>query len=219
MDRETAEKNETFERSIYLQGSDYKEAGVEFNKELLLKVKQTILEEPRRLRMDHWLISLEGTEQAPSVDDPGYLKAKSQYTETHVRTITELNGEKAFQFYEPLGSTHDPTVQVIPPCNTVGCIAGWATMLSIKDMTQLLQFGVQDFIRNGRRLLGLSDNEANVLFYISHWPESFRDEYKRYSEDSSFEAAQKRADIVGRVIDKFIEYKEQHAEQEKLKVL
>lgn len=73
------------------------------NTKLLLKVKQHILDEPRRLWMGQWQVRA-----VPGKRIEGFWD-----TEFSFRTVT-LDEKTA------------------PPCGTAGCIAGWTDMLSFR---------------------------------------------------------------------------------------
>lgn len=70
-----------------------------------------------------------------------------------------------------------------PPCNTVGCIAGWAVLLSDRKNIEWGRFDsdtkepYMDVWQRGAELLGLERGEAGKLFNASQWPGEF---YKRY---------------------------------------
>jgi hypothetical protein len=76
-----------------------------------------------------------------------------------------------------------------PPCNTVGCIAGWATTLAGKDFGSEYQ---------AAKLLELDIDQKTKLFYVPNWPSDFQYAY-RHAQD-----AKERADAVARRIDHFI---------------
>lgn len=126
------------------------------NVELLQRVKEHILEEPLRLRMEDWVLTKQMVE-----DDP----------ETYY-----LGDNKNFVF---------------PACNTVGCISGWASLLS----------GFTNGHSSvGQEVLKLSGPEAEGLFWIGNWSPEFKKQY-RQAEPQSME----RAKVVAAVIDAFIE--------------
>lgn len=126
------------------------------NVELLNRVKQHILEEPRRLDMDT-------------------IKCKV-----------------------------DPTLEKNPPCGTVGCIAGWATILS-PDFERK----ISPEWENEQELLGISQEQAYRLFTEPKfrlirgeglgWPADLADAYRVAN------TAKERAEVTARRIDRFIE--------------
>ena len=80
---------------------------------------------------------------------------------------------------------------VFPACNTVGCISGWASVLS---------GSIDGRSNKGAEFLQLSDAEAEGLFHVAQWPLEFSSQYRR-TESQSME----RAKVVAAVIDAFIE--------------
>lgn len=67
------------------------------------------------------------------------------------------------------GWGEEPT-RTFPPCGTVGCIAGWACMLSGMYSGSSYE---------GGDLLGIPDSTSlrNSLFIVEDWPEPIRSEY------------------------------------------
>lgn len=78
---------------------------------------------------------------------------------------------------------------VIPPCGTVGCIAGWAIQLSGDG-----GYGHGD----GKSSLKINEAQAISLFYVSSWPQHFRDVYQTTSSKAE------QAKVVCRRIRHFI---------------
>lgn len=89
----------------------------------------------------------------------------------------------------------------IPACRTVGCIAGWACVLSNKPLARKFEAG--DIAKT---LLGLDDSQAKKLFSPvynlfgdpSQWPAKFVDAYQ------NAKTATGRARVASRRIDHFI---------------
>lgn len=98
------------------------------NKELLLKVKAHILEEPRRLNMSEW----------KQTAKPG-LEVKAGY---------EAGKQWAADVYVKL------TKKTAPPCNTVACIAGWTVLLGDPGAT----YDVINVGYKASQLLGLDSD-------------------------------------------------------------
>lgn len=140
--------------------------------ELLQKVKAHILEEPRRLNMDNWGIT------------------RTRYNDTFGRDKVKDTYAESCPVYE------------FPPCNTVGCIAGWTAMLSgiEPDNATLI-------VDNAIVLLGLSDGTSGdndplsygKLFYPTQWDGNWG---KTYAASTSVEG---KAQVVADYIDYFIE--------------
>jgi hypothetical protein len=80
---------------------------------LLLKVKQHILRDPKRLRMGNYIL-----------------------TEGACRIVTK--GKK--RFFSALPVWGEPELQEIPDCGTVGCIKGWLWIFMGKDPASHLVF-------------------------------------------------------------------------------
>jgi len=56
-------------------------------------------------------------------------------------------------------------------CGTVGCIAGWAVMLTTPRVQKSVKVGMNNFnwAFLGRRALRIGDKRAHVLFHSEHW--------------------------------------------------
>jgi hypothetical protein len=137
----------------------------ELNVELLLKVKKHILQKPSRLHMAQWLV-----------------KANSF-------TTFSKHGHKYFCFLN--SGYNEPHTRPVPECGTVGCIAGWASVLASTPEKQYSAFSASD-------LLGLDSYDSSKLFFVTFWPEKYKLEYL------SSKTQRQRAKIVGQVIDLFI---------------
>ena len=143
------------------------------NTELLLKVKQHILEEPRRLDMYRWL----------EHHKPGELLWDSAYD-----------------------GPEDDQVSV-PDCGTVGCIAGW--IVSLGGAEHLTETRLLSNLAS--ELLGLSRDIVDQLFYTNNWflwatnGNSLKSQY-----DNSAPGSRQRAEVVARVIDLWLEWRNTH---------
>lgn len=102
-------------------------------------------------------------------------------------------GEPGEEFYADNGT------QIYPACGTVGCIAGWACILSLNE-NELKHIDPE---YKGAELLGLdcdsgfSTNSAR-LFFTSCWPKSLMEDYEQAGSVSE------RANIAAKRIDHFI---------------
>lgn len=148
------------------------------NVNLLIKIKKHILDEPMRLRMDQWLMQ----------DMPTTKK------------------------YNSLPGYNEPNEYEIPACGTVACLAGWAILLNSHEAQEVRQKDdpFAPYSARGCDILGIdSDIAPYDLFFVDQWPQPFQDDYlevERNFEDLSPELRQvERAQIVGRLIDHFIE--------------
>lgn len=130
------------------------------NKELLERVKQHILEEPRRLNMDFLLL--------------------------------------------PVSCLSHWDADALPPCGTVGCIAGWATFLTHgAEKAHEMDPWVE-----GMKILGLDDLQASRLFAAPEdaasypdgatWPIDLAKDYIAAT------SPQERAQITADRIDLFV---------------
>lgn len=142
------------------------------NVELLQRVKQHILEEPARLRMEVWAVQ----------GEPGTTK----YTTTP--------------------GYNEPNEYKFPACGTVACIAGWTALLN-NPQADLDSSEVRS--EYAETLLGIKSTYIPFdLFYVDHWPLELMNAYIQ-TKASDIEG---RAQIVGRVIDRYIdEYLEKQA--------
>lgn len=94
----------------------------------------------------------------------------------------------------------------IAPCGTVGCIAGWAILLShrkgrqpiseVRDrhMQREWAWGTKSIKDEAERLLGT----GNDLFLVAYWPEPFSTRYGNAASDRG------RARATAQRIDHFI---------------
>ncbi len=57
----------------------------------------------------------------------------------------------------------------LPPCGTVGCIAGWALNLS--------GFTRSNSLNKAATLLGIERTASDHVFLVSDWPEKFHNRY------------------------------------------
>jgi len=83
-----------------------------------------------------------------------------------------------------------------PSCGTIACIAGWVCLLIDADFDRRRSYRV-----NAIRLLGITEEQADRLFYIEAWPSEF---YLDYSNTFSFA---KMAKVTAERIDYFINTK------------
>jgi hypothetical protein len=100
-----------------------------------------------------------------------------------------------------------------PECGTAGCIAGWTVLISKHESKVLAkeQVVVEDLDGNwpgaAQRLLDITDDQEQALFYADWWPSPFREEYELAdkNEEASPELSAKLADITIRRIRQFME--------------
>lgn len=105
------------------------------------------------------------------------------------------------KFYPDL--VHDQA----PPCGTVACIAGWATLederaRGRKRLTPAFLNRVGRY--TGARALGLTFEQSQRLFYTEEWPDEFAEAYNDAMAGDDFAMA---ADIAATRIDHFIKTK------------
>lgn len=93
----------------------------------------------------------------------------------------------------------------MPPCGTVGCIAGWACVLTDQIPNNFIHV-----LPTAMKAIGLSDIEADRLFaeptfaftrggaYKAHWPTDLANRYE------AAETAQEKADVTVERIERFI---------------
>jgi hypothetical protein len=81
-----------------------------------------------------------------------------------------------------------------PECGMVACLGGWGLVLSKRPEGegQFKQIGWQaqnstpdpsiplSIAQQAQRVLGLSDQQANILFYVTGWPEKFGTRISKY---------------------------------------
>lgn len=95
--------------------------------------------------------------------------------------------------------TQESTVQLLcggkehmPPCGTIGCIAGWATHLAGKD-SDWPNLQAMD-------VLGLEYFQGEALFYPGNWPFDLQNELQQLKPGTL-----PYAQVVAKAIDRFIE--------------
>lgn len=103
----------------------------------------------------------------------------------------------------------------MPPCGTVGCIAGWATMLSGKKPRTR-----HGFARMGCELLGITgwsgdptdmlryDSQARKLFVVDYWPLKYQHRYDKADTLSGQARFQGHAKATSDRIEHFIKTSE-----------
>jgi hypothetical protein len=100
----------------------------------------------------------------------------------------------------------------VPKCGTVGCIAGWITMIAYPDKVKRAEIeNLYGINIAAKRALGISELSVYYggipfeLFYVDRWPEPYKSQY--FDVDLKFqnhdEAQKERAKIVAAVIDEF----------------
>jgi hypothetical protein len=148
---------------------------------LLLKVKQHILRDPKRLRMSSYIIN------------EREIKADS---ESRYKIITK--GKKRFFLSVIMSGWGEPARQEVPDCGTVGCIEGWLWIFMGKDPTSRLVFSqIED-------RLGINRYAGGRLFYVPEWPEAHAKAYY------AAKTARARAKLVAKEIDLFIQEQRCH---------
>lgn len=150
-------------------------------KEILLKVKAAILEEPRRLVMGQW----------GKLVDP----------ELPLRTADVFPG----QLQE----------REAPPCGTIGCIAGWTTVLGLpkerltyieRHGQKVVDIGRFDTEEEAKFLLRLNRHQADALFLLPQWQResnTWPPTYAKAYEEA--ETPEGRAQVAAGYIDFVIE--------------
>jgi hypothetical protein len=78
-----------------------------------------------------------------------------------------ISGKRDIQFKA------ERTEDLMPPCGTVGCIAGWLSA-SRKGIAINLKFGYSWPRDIGSEVLVVDDDLAAQLFYVTNWPANFR---------------------------------------------
>lgn len=96
------------------------------------------------------------------------------------------NKDENQDYYGPCALLHN--------CNTAACIAGWAIALS--GETEL----IEDPHEDAKRILGITESQANSLFYITSWEEpELRERFVSSRSEAEIAA------IAAQIIDNFIE--------------
>ncbi len=118
------------------------------------------------------------------------------------RTI--LARPKRVDMYEWVSNR--PTNRGGPVCGTVGCVAGWACLLTEKAGKGLADkrdaiLGI-DFHGRALRVLGITKDQGKRLFYVDGWPNEARCAY-----EDAWGEPKHMAQIVAARIDQFIRSK------------
>jgi hypothetical protein len=139
--------------------------------ERLLHVKAHMQAEPRRLRMSVWQQKVAAGDSVR--DDFESLNGNS------LTTVAVMNEDD------------------IPPCNTVGCIAGWTDTLYPSDRRY------DSISVRAQKALGLTISQATQLFYPFEWSSWLPGNHEmRYAGAAT---ALQRVEVVAEVIDAFVE--------------
>ncbi len=106
-----------------------------------------------------------------------------------------------------------------PPCNTVGCVAGWSIALekNLRGNDLATEFSIEH--QAIKLLLGVTEPASahygimGKLFYISSWPTEFRARMQRWNgshvvDPGTPEYAQIVSDRIDGFIDSFVEMTE-----------
>jgi hypothetical protein len=119
---------------------------------------------------------------------------------------------------------YDPSEEVerpVPPCNTVGCIAGWTAIHGMADsaLPKVTFNGIEmvdvteipDVELEARELLGLEKDQAQALFYLPNWLVVEHGDYKAWPKKfadayAKAKTAKQRAKVTCERIDYFIEH-------------
>lgn len=139
--------------------------------------------------------------------------------ETQIVEPTPLNIElfekvKAYLREQPLRldmedwiSTYVGSDEYKPPCNTVCCIAGACLLVSgtVKSESEYLASNISPSTK-AKELFGLTSDEANQMFMVSHWPYDLKMEYYRTREKylTYRERQTAKVELVCQVIDRAI---------------
>jgi hypothetical protein len=103
-----------------------------------------------------------------------------------------------------------------PPCNTVCCVAGATLIVAgiVRDAADYAARAGKDYIHaadKARELLGISENDADKLFYVQHWPKNQNREYyaavDTYYRDIP-QLQKERVELTCQVIDYVIAHPE-----------
>jgi len=91
-----------------------------------------------------------------------------------------------------------------PPCGTVACIAGWATIEHARaegrsDLSVDFLNGIGR--RTGAQALGLDEAQSSRLFFTEEWPDDLAVEYRDAYLQRDYALA---AEVAARRIDRFI---------------
>lgn len=95
------------------------------------------------------------------------------------------------------GSNYEDDPKLLGKCGTTACIAGWAIHLSGCPITDL------DFEHDlGKDLLGLTEDQAQSLFYEDGWPGAIYNEYyEALEEEDHLGMAKAAAKMIDRLIE------------------
>lgn len=107
-------------------------------------------------------------------------------------------------------SPDDIRPALMPSCNTVACIAGWAVLLThsrisavhIPDLAKQIS---KDWLEeDGATALGLTRQQEKELFFVKNWPLTFKRRYDVTFDWPPEKRIAERAKITAERIDAFI---------------
>jgi hypothetical protein len=119
---------------------------------------------------------------------------------------------------------YDPSEEItrpVPPCGTVGCIAGWTAINGMKDKdlpivtingNKMIDVSAIDDVEGeARHLLGLTKEQAQSLFYLPNWSVAVYGDVKAWPKRfatayGNAKTAKQRAKVTCDRIDYFIEH-------------
>lgn len=80
--------------------------------------------------------------------------------------VAELRGKGTLNFKQ--------TKSELPPCGTMGCLAGWAVLQAgLDENSRSVRY--QGFPKIAAKLLGLDASQSDRLFLFSYWPLRFHE--------------------------------------------
>lgn len=164
------------------------------NEPLLRQIQRHVLDEPRRVRMEAWGISLHMAED--DKEDARQDVLMSLYE----RDTKRATGQMPFDAEDKDFAELVP----FPTCGTIACVAGWGKILTQPDpeaamrdpkfLHELSMLSLED----AAQLFGVTWNAAERLCYLSEWPSDFKHHYIAAANED------RRARIVADRIEHFL---------------
>lgn len=117
------------------------------------------------------------------------MKTKNEINVPLLRKIQKAIMASPGQLY--MGDWFVSEPDYIPKCGTAACIAGWAITLSmgVSPLEAKVRWESEHYQGpTPEELLGLTDEQAYALFYASHWPAPFLEDYNEAGKSAKHNA-------------------------------
>jgi hypothetical protein len=104
-----------------------------------------------------------------------------------------LRRNEAATLVEDAGTGSSRVLWEFPQCDTAACIGGWGVLLTAKRKVR-----TNDLFARAKRVFGLNQNQASILFGVYDWPGKFQNRFLNSKKPET------RAKIAAARIEHFI---------------